>query len=193
MCFKLPQTERWESSLMRGPIFFRQGEYENSITSPTVPQGGILGEWESSFCDVYAAGSETCLLGFFCPCVLFGRSAEMLDQNECKLGGWCLLPGFLYVLHGGVAGCVLRSAIRERYGMATESTPIIVLDFLANHLFPPCAIIQVKYTTRCQEHVSGAFCLLFTCVLCVGVQSIKKKTGPLEDFGGGRAWCSWTA
>ncbi len=71
----------------------------------------------------------------------------MLDESDCRLGGQCFLPGCISVLPlaAGVAGCVMRSVIRERYGMEKETFVTRVMDFLIHHLpfTANCAIIQV--------------------------------------------------
>ncbi|XP_037482283.1 cell number regulator 2-like [Triticum dicoccoides] len=69
-------------------------------------------------CDdrVCAAGCLT----FFCPCVAFGRIAEIVDRG----GTSCCVSGTLYMLLASVTGgwgclysCCYRSRLREQYGL----------------------------------------------------------------------------
>ena len=43
-------------------------------------------EWDSKLCGCFG-DSATCLLGYFCPCVLFGQNALKMGQvDHCAKG-----------------------------------------------------------------------------------------------------------
>jgi len=77
--------------------------------------------------------AETCLLCYFCPCVLVGRTARFAGHSPWLCGGlWCLLPPCV--------GAVLRQSLARRLA---QEPPHILWALFFNHLFcAPCSICQ---------------------------------------------------
>ncbi|XP_062113095.1 protein PLANT CADMIUM RESISTANCE 11-like [Humulus lupulus] len=72
--------------------------------------------WSTGLCDCFDDVS-TCCLTCWCPCVTFGRIAEMVDQGSTSCG----MSGALYTLIMCVSGwaclysCFYRSKLRGQY------------------------------------------------------------------------------
>ncbi|KAL9352448.1 hypothetical protein Peur_055128 [Populus x canadensis] len=71
------------------------------------------GQWSTGICNCFDDPSN-CLLTCFCPCITFGRIAEILDRGNTS----CRLQGLIYcaMSHIGCAwlyGGIYRSKLRE--------------------------------------------------------------------------------
>eukprot|EP00250_Pteridium_aquilinum_P017982 c23881_g1_i1 orf=180-953(-) len=95
--------------------------------------------WNTSLCGC-CSDPAVCILGCFCPCILFGKIAENLDEGEtsclaaCTI--WYLLQqftacGWLYS-HG------YRSKLRSRYGLTLRPCTDCIVHFCCWH----CAFCQ---------------------------------------------------
>ncbi|BBN19554.1 hypothetical protein MPTK1_8g11660 [Marchantia polymorpha subsp. ruderalis] len=76
------------------------------------------GQWTSGLCDCFE-DCNSCCLGMFCPCVLFGRIANIVDQGAISCLGagtvFCCLTnctacGFLHT-------CTYRARMRQKFGL----------------------------------------------------------------------------
>ncbi|KAM0047584.1 putative PLAC8 motif-containing protein [Helianthus debilis subsp. tardiflorus] len=82
---------------------------------------------------------STCCLTYWCPCIAFGRNAEILDMGvtPCEIHGviYCVLATFGF---GWLYGWIYRSKIRERYMLPEEPCP----DCLVHCCCQGCALCQ---------------------------------------------------
>ncbi|CAD6248093.1 unnamed protein product [Miscanthus lutarioriparius] len=83
----------------------------------------MTGEWSVGLCDCFG-DFHTCCLTFWCPCVTFGRTAEIVDR-----GSTCCQ--WLY-------GCTKRSSMRAQYNL--QESPC--LDCCVHFWCGPCALGQ---------------------------------------------------
>eukprot|EP01117_Protostelium_nocturnum_P001189 TRINITY_DN1150_c0_g1_i1.p1 TRINITY_DN1150_c0_g1~~TRINITY_DN1150_c0_g1_i1.p1 ORF type:complete len:122 (+),score=29.26 TRINITY_DN1150_c0_g1_i1:106-471(+) len=98
------------------------------------------GEWDHGFCDCDVA---VCCTTFFClPCQL-AYNHGAVEGRECSIFDCCVASCFPLC-----CGCVVRSKIREKYGVDGSA----VGDFCAHFCCPLCATVQ---QTR-QLHGRGA-------------------------------------
>ncbi|CAN1137824.1 Protein PLANT CADMIUM RESISTANCE 2, partial [Linum perenne] len=70
-----------------------------TVSPGNQPAGSPL-PWSTGLCDCYHDCSSCCLT-IWCPCVTFGRIAEIVDQGSTSCG----LSGTLYVLMMWMLGC----------------------------------------------------------------------------------------
>lgn len=86
--------------------------------APPLPPQGATGEFSTGLCDCFSDCSLCCLT-CWCPCITFGRIAEIVDQGSSS----CEVSGALYVLLAAVVGCqwiyscTYRSKLKAQYGM----------------------------------------------------------------------------
>ncbi|KAL3501924.1 hypothetical protein ACH5RR_036373 [Cinchona calisaya] len=97
--------------------------------------------WSTGLCDCFS-DCRSCCLTCFCPCVTFGRNAEIADrgQSSCCMCGclFCLLNAYL---HGGLSwliGMGYRTKIRRQYGISGDGCA----DCLTHFCCQPCALCQ---------------------------------------------------
>ncbi|CAJ2676107.1 unnamed protein product [Trifolium pratense] len=97
--------------------------------------------WSTGFCDCFSDCSSCCLT-FWCPCVSFGRVAEIVDRGttSCCVHGllYCLLGGFSHL--GSLYACIYRTKLRRVFGIEGSKT----CDCIAS-----CCCVQISI---CQEH-----------------------------------------
>ncbi|KAH7839150.1 hypothetical protein Vadar_000473 [Vaccinium darrowii] len=81
------------------------------------PSGGnASGVWSSGLCDC-CDDVPNCCITFWCPCITFGRIAEIVDKGSTSCGA----SGALYALimyltgHACVYSCFYRSKLRQQY------------------------------------------------------------------------------
>ncbi|XP_038697749.1 protein PLANT CADMIUM RESISTANCE 2-like [Tripterygium wilfordii] len=105
-------------------------------------QPGLHEAWSSGLCDC-SSDIRNCCLTCWCPCVTFGRIAEIIDQGSTSCG----TSGGIYGLitwFTGCCGCLYsfsyRSKMRSQYNL--EETPCG--DCLVHFCCECCAL--------CQEH-----------------------------------------
>lgn len=101
--------------------------------------GGLHESWSTNFCGCFSDGGSCCLT-LCCPCVSFGRVAEIIDRGTTS----CCMHGFLYCVLGGfthflsVYGCIYRTKFRRVYGIEGSQ----FCDCLASCLCAPLSICQ---------------------------------------------------
>ncbi|XP_027347822.1 protein PLANT CADMIUM RESISTANCE 3-like [Abrus precatorius] len=98
-----------------------------------------MSSWSSGLCDCFSDCSACCL-SCWCPCVSFGRIAEIVDRGNTS----CCLQGTLFYLLGGFThfagfyGCIYRTKLRRLYGIKGHQGT----DCLVSCLCSPLSICQ---------------------------------------------------
>ncbi|BAF14911.1 Os04g0461600, partial [Oryza sativa Japonica Group] len=98
-----------------------------------------VASWSSGLCDCYDDVGGCCLT-FFCPCVAFGRIAEIVDQGATS----CCARGTLYMLLAMATGfacaysCCYRSRLHQQYGLQEKPCG----DCCVHWCCGPCALCQ---------------------------------------------------
>eukprot|EP00258_Populus_trichocarpa_P050043 XP_024466062.1 protein PLANT CADMIUM RESISTANCE 2 isoform X2 [Populus trichocarpa] len=102
-------------------------------------QHGQQARWSSGLCDC-CSDVPSCCLTYWCPCITFGRIAEITDRGTtpCAVSGaiYGLLLYFTYC--SCLYSCLYRSKLRTQY-MLEESR---CNDFLVHCCCEPCALCQ---------------------------------------------------
>ncbi|GMH23329.1 hypothetical protein Nepgr_025172 [Nepenthes gracilis] len=113
-----------------------------SASYPPLPQyqaGGAQGQWSTGLCDC-CSDVPLCCLTCWCPCITFGRIAEIADKGTSSCG----VSGALYALILALTGCqfiyscTYRSKIKQQYGIPASSCG----DFCIHCWCECCAMIQ---------------------------------------------------
>ncbi|KAJ4843149.1 hypothetical protein Tsubulata_018576 [Turnera subulata] len=95
--------------------------------------------WSTGLCDCFNDFSSCCLT-FWCPCITFGRIAEIVDRGALS----CAISGGLYTLLVCVTGCgclyscIYRAKMRGQF--ALEESPCA--DCCVHWCCEPCALCQ---------------------------------------------------
>ncbi|XP_047158046.1 protein PLANT CADMIUM RESISTANCE 3-like [Vigna umbellata] len=94
------------------------------------------GSWSTGLCDCFS-DCGSCCLTLWCPCVSFGRVAEILDKGKTS----CCFHGSLFYLLAGLTqlgGCIYawlyRAKLREVYGIEGHHCKDCLVSFLCLHL-----------------------------------------------------------
>ncbi|KAM6562085.1 hypothetical protein CsatB_022083 [Cannabis sativa] len=96
--------------------------------------------WSTGLCDCFSS-FNTCCLTCWCPCVTFGRVAEIIDKGSISCGA----SGSLYTLISLVTGlgclysCCYRSKMRDQLGLKGNSCQ----DCLTHSFCEFCALCQM--------------------------------------------------
>ncbi|PNT76077.1 cell number regulator 11 [Brachypodium distachyon] len=98
----------------------------------------MVGEWSVGLFDCFG-DFGTCCLTFWCPCVTFGRIAEIVDKGSTS----CCMNGTLYVCLGTIGfhwlySCTKRSAMRSQYNL--QESPC--MDCCVHLCCESCALCQ---------------------------------------------------
>nr|XP_010932616.2 uncharacterized protein LOC105053222 [Elaeis guineensis] len=74
--------------------------------------------WSTGLCDC-CEDVGSCCLTCFCPCVAFGRIAEIVDKGStsCPTGGMLYFLLMLVVGHGWIYSCFYRTKLRQEYSL----------------------------------------------------------------------------
>ncbi|KAL3697313.1 hypothetical protein R1sor_011389 [Riccia sorocarpa] len=98
------------------------------------------GAWNTGLCGCFEDAASSCV-GFWCPCVLVGKSVESIDDGatSCGLGGAIFLLLTLLTGCGCCYTCIYRSRLREKYGLPGSTNG----DFWTECCCLPCSICQV--------------------------------------------------
>ncbi|KAL0925709.1 hypothetical protein M5K25_004076 [Dendrobium thyrsiflorum] len=101
------------------------GQYYNPSSIPPPPAIGMQAHgpvpWSTGLCDC-SDDCGSCCMTCFCPCVTFGRIAEIVDRGSTSCGG----AGALYTLLGCLTccqciySCFNRKKMRAQYRLAEE-------------------------------------------------------------------------
>ncbi|KAJ8770082.1 hypothetical protein K2173_010127 [Erythroxylum novogranatense] len=95
--------------------------------------------WSTGLCDCFS-DMRTCCLTWWCPCITFGRIAEIVDKGTTP----CAASGSIYCLLASFTGCaclyscIYRSKMRKEY-MLKENT---CNDCLVHCCCETCALCQ---------------------------------------------------
>ncbi|KAK7394718.1 hypothetical protein VNO78_15253 [Psophocarpus tetragonolobus] len=115
--------------------------YSYSTTSETcyAPPAKPIVEWSSGLCDCFSDCGNCCIT-CWCPCVTFGRVAEIVDKGSTACG----TSGALYTLICCVIGCCClyscfyRSKMRRQYALKGSACT----DCFIHCCCEPCALSQ---------------------------------------------------
>ncbi|KAK2385521.1 Protein CADMIUM RESISTANCE 2 [Trifolium repens] len=96
-------------------------------------------EWSTGLLDCFS-DCKTCCITYWCPCITFGRIAEIVDQGSTS----CALSGAFYTLIccltgcGCLYSCMYRNKMRHQYML--NDTPCC--DCLVHCCCESCALCQ---------------------------------------------------
>ncbi|XP_027343917.1 protein PLANT CADMIUM RESISTANCE 3-like [Abrus precatorius] len=94
-----------------------------------------VGSWSTGFCDCFS-DCGACCLTLWCPCVSFGRIAEIVDRGStsCCLHGtlFYLLAGFTHF--GGIYAWVYRTKLRKLYNIHGNECSDCLVSCFCPHL-----------------------------------------------------------
>ncbi|WJX48407.1 hypothetical protein P8452_34974 [Trifolium repens] len=111
--------------------------YSGAATSVYAPKPQV--EWSTGLFDCCSNPGNSCLT-LFCPCVTFGRVAEIVDKGSSSCG----VSGALYTLLcvfvgcGWAYSCCNRSKMREQYGLKGDGCTDCMIHCCCEY----CAICQ---------------------------------------------------
>ncbi|XP_052158703.1 cell number regulator 11-like [Oryza glaberrima] len=120
-------------------------ETQISVNPPTLYHrfsisntNSMSGEWSVKLFDCFG-DSGTCCLTCWCPCITFGRIAEIVDRGSTS----CCMHGTLYVLLATIGcqwlyACTKRSSMRAQYNL--QQSPC--LDCCVHFFCDSCALSQ---------------------------------------------------
>lgn len=115
------------------------------VAEPNAPpfeplnQPAAVGEFSTGLCDCFS-DVPLCCLTCWCPCITFGRIAEIVDKGSSSCG----VSGALYSLIMVIAGCqwiyscTYRSKMKAQYGIPENSCG----DCCTHFWCEPCALCQ---------------------------------------------------
>ncbi|ESR61440.1 hypothetical protein CICLE_v10016918mg [Citrus x clementina] len=98
-----------------------------------------VGPWSSGLCDC-CSDCSTCCLTYWCPCITFGRIAEIVDKGSSSCG----VNGALYFIIAWLTGCAClyscgyRSKMRHQYMLKDSPCG----DCLVHFFCESCALCQ---------------------------------------------------
>ncbi|KAK9683229.1 hypothetical protein RND81_10G125200, partial [Saponaria officinalis] len=108
---------------------------------PNAPPQGQLQEFSTGLCDCFSDCSLCCLT-CWCPCITFGRIAEIVDRgsSSCGVSGalYTLLMLFTACHCQWIYSCTYRSKLKALYGMPENCCG----DCCAHLFCGPCALCQ---------------------------------------------------
>ncbi|XP_057441549.1 protein PLANT CADMIUM RESISTANCE 3-like [Lotus japonicus] len=107
------------------------GSTDCQPTPPPPPQPPV--EWSTGLCDCFS-DYDNCCLTYWCPCVTFGRIAEIVDKGSASCGA----SGFYFVQLGGLYSANYRTKIRSQYNLKGNNC----LDCLTHCFCSRCALCQ---------------------------------------------------
>ncbi|CAN0870571.1 Protein PLANT CADMIUM RESISTANCE 2 [Linum grandiflorum] len=111
----------------------------STVSPPNYPSGSESLPWSTGLCDC-CHDCSSCCLTVWCPCVTFGRIAEIVDQGSSSCG----LSGTVYVLMMWMFGCACifscfyRSKMRGQFHL--EEKPCA--DCCVHLFCEGCALCQ---------------------------------------------------
>ncbi|XP_074337444.1 protein PLANT CADMIUM RESISTANCE 2-like isoform X2 [Apium graveolens] len=98
-----------------------------------------LASWSSGLCGCFS-DVPNCCLTFFCPCITFGRIAEIVDNGNTSCGSACAVHAILgcYTGCGCLLSCLYRSKMRKQYMLKKSPCE----DCLVHLFCGMCALCQ---------------------------------------------------
>ncbi|KAJ0725013.1 putative PLAC8 motif-containing protein [Helianthus annuus] len=107
--------------------------YASDISSPRITS------WSSGLCDC-CRDIPNCCLTFWCPCIIFGQIAEIVDKGNTSCGTHGAIYTIINLLTG--CGCLYscgnRTKMRRQYGLPEEPTNDCCVHFCCES----CALCQ---------------------------------------------------
>ncbi|KAG4391707.1 hypothetical protein GLYMA_05G236233v4 [Glycine max] len=107
-------------------------------------------EWSTGLCDCFSDWGNSCMT-FWCPCVTFGRVAEIVDRGSpsCVTSGaiYSVISAIFFVIGvrwwcgwgwGWVYSCFYRSYMRQQYDLRGNACTDCLIHFFCE----PCALCQ---------------------------------------------------
>ncbi|KAD4983114.1 hypothetical protein E3N88_19785 [Mikania micrantha] len=96
-------------------------------------------QWSTDLCDC-GKDCSNCCLTCWCPCITFGRIAEVLDKGTTSCGVHGALYSVLYLFTGCqcIYSCMYRSKLRQQYMLSEEPCN----DCLVHCCCECCALCQ---------------------------------------------------
>ncbi|XP_054823375.1 protein PLANT CADMIUM RESISTANCE 2-like [Prosopis cineraria] len=94
-----------------------------------------LSSWSSGLCGCFS-DCEACCITFWCPCITFGRIAEIVDRGATS----CLLQGALFYILGGFThfvsfySCIYRTKLRKLYKIEGSETCDCIVSSFCPHM-----------------------------------------------------------
>ncbi|KAK4263987.1 hypothetical protein QN277_029330 [Acacia crassicarpa] len=94
-----------------------------------------LNSWSSGLCECFS-DCEACCMTLCCPCVTFGRIAEIVDRGSTS----CFLQGALFYILGGfinfvsVYSCIYRTKLRKLYRIEGNETCDCIVSTFCPHM-----------------------------------------------------------
>ncbi|KAL6638203.1 hypothetical protein ACP70R_025775 [Stipagrostis hirtigluma subsp. patula] len=106
---------------------------------PVGPPGGGATTWSSGLFDCFS-DPALCCLTCWCPCITFGRVAEIVDRGSSSCGTSGALYALLLTLTGcqWIYSCTYRSKMRAQYNLPDSACADCCVHFWCE----PCALCQ---------------------------------------------------
>ncbi|CAD6215317.1 unnamed protein product [Miscanthus lutarioriparius] len=105
------------------------------------PGAGASREWSSGLFDCFD-DFDTCCMTFWCPCITFGRTAEIVDHGTTSCGTSGALFALIEYLSASwctwAYSCTYRGRMRAQHGLPEAPCA----DFLVHLCCLPCALCQ---------------------------------------------------
>ncbi|KAK9105939.1 hypothetical protein Scep_022783 [Stephania cephalantha] len=97
--------------------------------------------WSTGLCDCNE-DTGNCFLTCFCPCISFGRIAEIADEGSFSCGACCALYVLVHLLTSRLGAvllsCVYRRKLKKQYNLEGNDCT----DFCLHLWCSPCATCQ---------------------------------------------------
>ncbi|CAO2817213.1 unnamed protein product [Amaranthus hypochondriacus] len=103
------------------------------------PNQPSSGEFSTDLCDC-CSDASVCCLTCFCPCITFGRIAEIVDEgsSSCEGSGALYLLIRMFTSCHWIYSCTYRSKMKAQYGMPEDSCA----DCCTHFWCESCALCQ---------------------------------------------------
>ncbi|CAF2040792.1 protein PLANT CADMIUM RESISTANCE 9 [Brassica rapa] len=89
-----------------------EGKYAMKVTE---------GQWTTGLYDCFSEDIPTCCFTWFCPCVAFGRIAEILDKGETGQGfAGLMVVAMSHIGCGWYYASTYRAKLRRQYSLPEE-------------------------------------------------------------------------
>ncbi|KAH9294320.1 hypothetical protein KI387_040478, partial [Taxus chinensis] len=96
------------------------GGYPSAVAAPYPQYPYQSSNWSTGLCDC-AHDSSSCCLTCFCPCVTFGRVAEIVDQGRTTCCTHAIVYSLLWAIGVGcLYSCQYRAKLRAQYNLPAQ-------------------------------------------------------------------------